>query len=89
MKNYPNPFNPTTMISFSLAKDTNNTQLAIYNIRGQKVKTLVNKSLPNGKHSVIWNGKNESGNAVVSGVYLYKLIVDGKVNAVRKSILMK
>jgi hypothetical protein len=70
--NYPNPFNPTTTISFNLAKDTDVT-LQVYNIKGQLVNTLINETYTAGEHSVVWNGKDKRGSTVSSGVYLYKL----------------
>jgi len=71
---YPNPFNPETTITFSLTEDSaKNTELAIYNLKGQKIKTLVNEVLPKGTHSVAWNGKNDSNQIIGSGIYLYNL----------------
>jgi len=87
-QNYPNPFNPTTTISFSIPKESH-AELSIYNIKGQKVKTLVNESALSGEHTVSWNGKDESGNSVKSGLYFYKLNVNGKTEAVRKCVMMR
>ncbi|MCF7920745.1 MAG: T9SS type A sorting domain-containing protein [Candidatus Cloacimonetes bacterium] len=87
-KNYPNPFNPTTTISFSVPVESE-VELIVYNVRGQKVKTLVSDILIRGKHSVIWNGDNESGTKTSSGVYFYNLIVNGKTEAVNKCLLLK
>ncbi|MCK4311632.1 MAG: T9SS type A sorting domain-containing protein, partial [Candidatus Cloacimonetes bacterium] len=89
LTNYPNPFNPKTTISFSLAKDAKNAKLEIYNIKGQKVKQLVSDQLSAGQHSEVWDGDDESGKPVSSGVYLYKLNVNGKTEAVRKCLLLK
>ena len=88
-QNFPNPFNPETTISFSLAKDAKNAKIEIYNIKGQKVKTLVNDHLQIGNHSIIWNGDDESGKPVGSGIYFYKLNVNGKPKAVKKCLLLK
>ena len=85
--NYPNPFNPETTINYSLKENTK-ISLNIYNIKGEKVKTLVNKLLPAGEHSIIWKGKNDSGKSVTSGVYFYKLKA-GEFNCTKKMILMK
>ena len=85
--NYPNPFNPETTIAFSLAKP-GNVKLDVYNIKGQKVKTLVNKTMEMGKHSIVWNGTNENGRNVASGLYLYKLKTE-KEEFNSKMILMK
>ena len=88
LSNYPNPFNPTTKISYQLPADSE-VELIIYNIKGQKVKTLVDEVLPAGEHSIIWDGRDYNGNRVGSGIYLYKLNVNGKTEAVRKCLLLK
>ncbi len=87
-QNYPNPFNPTTTIEFSI-QNNSKVELAIYNIKGQKIKTLAQNDFNKGSHSIIWNGDNESGNPVSSGIYFYKLRVDGKAEAVKKCLLLK
>ncbi len=84
---YPNPFNPETTISFNIANQTN-VELSIYNIKGQKVKTLINDKLSKGAHKVVWNGKNSSGLKVSSGVYFYRLKTP-KLDTIRKMLLMK
>ena len=86
--NYPNPFNPTTTINYSLKENTK-VSLNIYNIKGQLVKTLVNEVLPAGEHSIIWDGSDSNGNQVSSGIYFYKLNVNGKTEAVKKCLLLK
>jgi hypothetical protein len=86
--NYPNPFNPTTNISFSLPAEAE-IKLNIYNIKGQKVKTLTNSIYPQGNHNVMWNGRDDNGQPVGSGVYFYRLQVDGKTQATRKCLLLK
>lgn len=70
--NYPNPFNPKTLISFALPK-TSRVSLEIYNILGQKVRTLLNENMEAGYQSVEWDGTDDGGVGVSSGVYLYKL----------------
>ena len=87
MQNYPNPFNPTTSIYFDLNKD-NLVRIDIYNIRGQKVKTLINELLQKGRYNVIWNGDDENGNNVASGVYFYQMRTDEFVET-RRMLLMK
>ncbi len=87
--NYPNPFNPETTISFFTAEDAKNAELVIYNIKGQKVKTLVNEVLPAGEHSVVWDGKNTNNKAVASGIYFYNLKVGKKSIATKKCLLLK
>ncbi|MDP8267869.1 MAG: FG-GAP-like repeat-containing protein [Candidatus Tenebribacter davisii] len=86
--NYPNPFNPETKIVFSLPESAE-VQLDIHNIKGQKIKSLLNDQVIAGEHSIVWNGKDASGKKVGSGVYLYKLNVNGKIEAVKKCLLLK
>ena len=89
LQNSPNPFNPSTKISFDIKSDnTGNTELTIYNLKGQKVKQLVNESLAVGQHSYIWNGKDENNKKVSTGVYFYKLQIDGK-HKVKKMLMLK
>ncbi len=86
-QNYPNPFNPETTLSFSIPAD-GKVELSIYNIKGQKVKTLINETMPMGGHKVVWNGKNSSNKNVSSGVYFSRLTSGGKTQ-VKKMLLMK
>ncbi len=86
-QNYPNPFNPTTTISYDLAEDAF-VNIDIYNLRGQKIKTLVAEKMQQGEHSVDWNGQDNSGHRVSSGVYFYKLET-GSTSSVKKMILLK
>ncbi len=89
--NYPNPFNPETKISFSTTEsteNTENTEIVIYNLKGQKVKVLVNEKLSAGQHSAVWNGKDDSGKSVSSGVYFYKM-KSGDYAETRKMILLR
>ncbi len=74
-QNFPNPFNPSTVINYTIPQALNSLQvkLEIFNLLGQKVKTLVDAKQVAGEHSMQWNGKNESGNLVTSGIYLYRL----------------
>jgi len=71
-QNYPNPFNLETQISFDLPVNCR-VSLKIYNITGQLVRTLIDKDLEAGTHKLIWDGKNESGEEVASGIYFYRL----------------
>ncbi len=77
LSNYPNPFNPTTIIAFTIPYDLTNslTELKIYDLQGSLIKTLVNEVLPAGNYLSKWDGKNETGNQVASGVYIYNLEV--------------
>jgi hypothetical protein len=77
-QNYPNPFNASTIINFNVPtyKTNANVKLIIYNSNGELIKTLVNDNLPSGNYMAKWDGTNEKGNNVASGVYLYTLKVD-------------
>ena len=86
LTNYPNPFNPETTISFNLTAE--NAELVIYNLKGQKVKTLVSDQLSAGKHSVVWDGRDSNGKRVGSGIYFYKLKA-GDFQKVKKMVLLK
>ncbi|NQV19433.1 MAG: T9SS type A sorting domain-containing protein [Armatimonadetes bacterium] len=88
ISSYPNPFNPSTTISFT-AEDAENAEIIIYNLKGQKVKQLLSDQLPSGKHSVVWDGTDDNNKLVTSGIYFYKLNVNGKTEAVKKCLLLK
>ena len=85
--NYPNPFNPTTQIKYSLPKDTN-VKLEIYNIKGQKITTLVDEKKEAGYHAIDWSSTDETGKSVSSGMYFYRLTTDDKVLN-KKMMLLK
>jgi len=86
-KNYPNPFNPDTNISFSL-KENGFVNLNVYNTRGQLVKTIISENMQEGVHFTSWNGKDNSNKSVSSGIYFYKM--DSKnYSSTRKMILLK
>ncbi|MBN2829789.1 MAG: T9SS type A sorting domain-containing protein [Candidatus Cloacimonetes bacterium] len=85
--NYPNPFNPTTIINFDIANETD-VRLDVYNIRGQKVTTLVNEYMKPGYHSVVWDGKDRNSKQVASGVYFYRMKADHKT-LTKKMMLLK
>ena len=87
VSNHPNPFNPSTTISFTLPS-TARADLAVYSISGQKVRTLLSERMTAGTHSTVWDGKDDSGKAVSSGVYLAHLRV-GKQSASRRMTLVK
>jgi len=85
--NFPNPFNPSTNIDFTLANELN-VRIDIYNIRGQRVRTLVNEPLGVGRHTVMWNGDDQQGRDVSSGIYFYRFEA-GNVNEIRRMLLLK
>jgi len=86
-QNIPNPFNPETTIHYSLT-DAGKVIIEIYNIRGAKVRTLVDEYKNIGYHSIIWNGKDNSGRSVASGLYFYSMRTD-KYHKIRKMLLIK
>lgn len=87
-QNHPNPFNPSTRISFSLARSEQPAHLRIYNAKGQLVKTLLEGIQPAGPQSLVWDGRDDSGNPVSSGIYLFRLESGGE-SLTRKMILLK
>jgi len=87
-QNYPNPCNPTTTISYQLPVNANVT-LKIYNILGQEVRMLVNENIPAGYHSVIWSGKDNSGQLVTSSIYFYQLEVGNNFSETKRMLLLK
>ncbi len=88
ISNYPNPFNPSTSIKLELA-EAGKVELVIYNIKGQKVKTLLDCTTTAGIFNCIWNGKERGGKRVASGEYIVKLKVNGEEKAVRKMLLLR
>ncbi|NOZ03259.1 MAG: T9SS type A sorting domain-containing protein [FCB group bacterium] len=85
--NYPNPFNPRTTIEYRLpARES--IDLSIYNLRGERVRTLVTGSKPAGTHRVVWDGQNDRGNPVASGIYFYRLITTREILS-RQMLLLK
>ncbi len=86
-QNYPNPFNPETNIQYTLPCDTRVT-LAIYNLLGQKIRTLVDIDKVAGNHQITWDGLNDAGQQVSSGVYYYILITKD-ARLVRKMTLVR
>lgn len=86
-QNFPNPFNPITQIQFNLNR-AETVQLQIFNSLGQKVATLLDDLRPAGTHTVYWNGADDNGQAVATGVYFYKLSA-GSFSETRKMVLLK
>ena len=85
--NWPNPFNPSTTIAFNL-KEASSVRLEIYNLQGRKVRTLMSGSKAAGEHASVWNGLDDKGQPVASGVYFYRLGTP-KGSELRKCVLLK
>jgi 5'-nucleotidase/UDP-sugar diphosphatase len=85
-QNYPNPFNPETQISYSLSEGTD-VRLTIYNMLGQEVKVLVDGYQGAGTNTVVWDGRNQKGERVSSGIYFYKLCVGENVQTKKMSLM--
>lgn len=86
-QNYPNPFNPSTTINFALPK-AGNVQIAVFNVLGQEVNTLVSEGLPAGNHSVVWDGRNSTGSTISSGIYFYRISA-GEFSQTKKMLMLK
>jgi len=86
-QNYPNPFNPSTQIQYALPTDANVT-IAIYDLVGRQIRTLVNEQVTAGFHSTLWNATNEMGSPVSAGVYIYTITAND-FRDVKKMILLK
>ncbi|MBN2103972.1 Ig-like domain-containing protein [bacterium] len=88
-KNYPNPFNPVTTIRFDVAGQENqHIRLTIYNMLGQQVCTLMNRSVSPGQYTIQWNGLNERNQTVASGIYIYRL-QSKQFNMTRRMVLIR
>ncbi len=85
--NYPNPFNPSTTVSFYLP-EREHVVLTIYNVQGQRVKRLADEALDFGMHELVWDGTDDRGNATSSGVYFYRLTA-GRKSITRKLTMLK
>lgn len=85
--NYPNPFNPTTNISFSISENSN-VVLTIYNSLGEKIRTLVDNYFTTGNYTSQWNARDDFGEKVQSGVYIYQLVADNFTDS-KRMILIK
>jgi hypothetical protein len=86
-QNYPNPFNPSTTIEFALPEQ-GSVRLAVYNVLGQKIRTLIDKTLPAGSYKIQWDGCDDSGKSVASGIYVYRLTTD-RTELSRKMTLVR
>ena len=89
-QNYPNPFNPSTTISFNISrKDAKDAEIIIYNIKGQKIKQFKIQNLKFKINEVVWNGKDDNGKKVSSGIYFYRLKVNDKIIDTKRCLLLK
>jgi hypothetical protein len=86
-QNYPNPFNPSTNVGFYLASP-GRVSLVIYDVRGSVVRTLVDEAKPAGRHTALWDGKNDGGRQIASGVYYCRLVA-GKTTLTKKLVVMR
>lgn len=86
-RNYPNPFNPSTTIKYNLKNETK-VSLQVYNVLGQHVRTLVSGTQNAGRYEVIWDGKNDLGNHVSTGVYIYRIEAENFIKS-HKMMLLK
>ncbi len=85
----PNPFNPRTRLAFELSSDSGDVRLELFDLQGRRVRTLVSGAAPEGRSEAVWNGVDDHGNPVASGVYAVVLRVDGAVASVQKIALVK
>jgi len=87
-QNYPNPFNPVSAIAYELA-EPGLVSLAIYNALGQRVRVLVRRDQSPGSYAAHWDGRSDAGAALASGVYFYRLVVDGRPQQTRRMLLLR
>ncbi len=87
-QNYPNPFNPSTVIGFGVPEDSD-VHLAIYNVLGQEVRTLAKRHVLAGQYEMTWDGTDNSGNQVVSGIYVYRMTTRNGFSASHKLVKLK
>ncbi len=87
MQNAPNPFNPTTTIRYIVPRRSR-VEVVIYNLLGRKIRTLVDRDHSPGQYSAVWDGKDNTGRQVASGVYFYSLKADGFIKS-KKMVLLK
>jgi len=88
MQNYPNPFNMATTISFNLASP-GQVRIEVFNLLGQRIATVAEGSYPSGLSAIVWNGRNDSGEELSSGIYFYRLTIDGARAESRKLVILK
>jgi len=86
-QNYPNPFNPSTTIDYTVGENSP-VEIAVFNVKGQRVRTLVRDVQPPGRYSVQWDGMNDRGTTVSTGIYFYRMQI-GSFRDVKKMLLLK
>ncbi len=87
MQNYPNPFNPSTTIKYKIPQD-GNISINVFSITGEQICTLTNAFQKKGEYSVVWNGKNQNGDYVASGFYIYTILFNKNIIS-KKMLLLK
>ena len=88
--NFPNPFTSSTTISFSCHKDAKNAEISIYNLKGQKIKTFSNQQISKSTNQqIVWDGTDNNGNPVSSGLYFYQMNIEGKPVSMKKMLLLR
>jgi flagellar hook assembly protein FlgD len=86
--NVPNPFNPTTTIAYDVPANGTNVTIRVYDVSGRLVRTLVDGQRAAGTHAATWDGRNEAGETVSSGVYFYRMVA-GSFSEARRMVLLK
>jgi len=89
MNNFPNPLKVNTLITYNLKNNASNVTINVYDVIGQKVKTIVNESQKAGVHKINWNGDSNSGSLLKNGLYFYSLEIDGKVQRTNRMIISR
>jgi hypothetical protein len=88
MQSYPNPFNPLTTIEYGVSESGARVRVAVYDISGRVVRMLVEDLRPKGRFSVIWDGRDERGGIVASGVYFYEVVI-GDFRQAKKLVVLR
>jgi flagellar hook assembly protein FlgD len=84
---YPNPFNPTTVINYEIAGSGAKVEIAIHDVRGMRVRTLIGEEQDAGEHRVIWDGSDDDGRRVASGMYVCRMTVDDVVATIKIALV--
>jgi flagellar hook assembly protein FlgD len=88
LQNYPNPFNPQTTIEYGVSEPWTHVRIVVYDISGRVVKVLLDEERPAGKHAVLWDGRNDRGEAAASGVYVCDVCV-GSLREQKKLVVLR